>query len=578
MKHAKKLLALALAFAMALALAVPAFAAETMPPTVTVDLGGYSIDVPLDVTAPGNAAGDIESHDFKAYQIFAAEYAEQDGNDVMGNANNLNGSELVAIKWGSGVDVAKLWNLLDTAESSPVKGQLSAITEDPIATGGNSQINPAAYELAKLVANFSEAEAKEFANLVDQCVTGEGYATGTKLPAGYYLVVDVQQVNGADVRNPAILQMSIDGPFVPTVKANVPQLDKSVLQQNDSNAVTQPEWGEVADYDINDNVPFLLTSTLPSNYADYETYSYIIKDTLSAGLTYKANTMQIFVDGVELTGITPAVVTNADNGITELTIDFGDLKTTAPAATADSVIRVVYTATLNEDAVIGNGGNKNTAHLEFSNNPNVGGEGETGTTPDDIVTVLTFQLNVNKVKEDTTATDGTSPLQGAGFTLYKKYAVTPTNHEQQLEAGSNYYQVGEEQMSAENGTLAFKGLDAGEYMLRETTVPDGFNPAEDIYFEVKATLNNDGTVAELTVEPGTDKDGNPITNLDGTEAFPFEKDEIAGTLTTSVLNLSGLRLPSTGGIGTTIFYVVGGLLLVGAAVVLITKKRMSSAE
>ena len=125
-------------------------------------------------------------------------------------------------------------------------------------------------------------------------------------------------------------------------------------------------------------------------------------------------------------------------------------------------------------------------------------------------------------------------------------------------------------------------------MLREETAPAGYNKAEDMYFEIVPNYNEEGKLVGLSVQEkelngekvyaAMDKSGNLHVSANGEPTFPMSGNVVAGAITADILNLKGLQLPATGGIGTTIFYVVGGILLVGAAVVLITKKRMSSAE
>ena len=241
-----------------------------------------------------------------------------------------------------------------------------------------------------------------------------------------------------------------------------------------------------------------------------------------------------------------------------------------------AVITVEYTATLNENAVLGSAGNPNVVYLEYSNNPNWDvsfdengkpenpgedgkdndGDGEideedekkepTGETPEDKVIVFTYKLTVNKVDEQK------NPLAGAGFTLYKKNAA------------GEYVQVGEELFGAELTTFEWKGLDDGDYKLEETTTPAGYNTIAPIEFTI-------------TAEHDLESDDPQLIVLDGGDLFTGEVDT-DDILSADVENKSGITLPETGGIGTTIFYVLGGLLVLGAVVLLITKKRMSAAE
>ena len=214
---------------------------------------------------------------------------------------------------------------------------------------------------------------------------------------------------------------------------------------------------------------------------------------------------------------------------------------------AGSVITVEYTATLNENAVIGSEGNPNTMHLEFSNNPNNGQGGETGTTPDDTVIVFTYKTVINKVDENGNA------LTGAEFILEKKIKGEVTW--KKITAVKN----------TEGTTFTFSGLDDGEYRLRETKTPSTYNTIDDITFKI-------------TADHDVLSDNPALTKLNGdkvTGEITFTKNKTEGSLTANVVNKKGSILPSTGGIGTTIFYVIGGILMVGAGVILVSRRRRS---
>lgn len=231
---------------------------------------------------------------------------------------------------------------------------------------------------------------------------------------------------------------------------------------------------------------------------------------------------------------------------------------------AGSVISVEYTSMLNNQAVIGSTGNKNTSHVTYTNNPNDKQAGENGETPDDVVTVFTYQTIVNKVtknpaydaSKDTgktgTDSDGNNefiPLKGAGFTLCKK------------NASGTYEAVGSELKGKDMTTFTWSGLDDGDYKLVETTTPSGYNTIPDIEFTITATHDVSADNPTLISLSGGDK----FTGVIST-----------GVVSANIENQSGAQLPSTGGIGTTIFYVLGSILVIGAAVLLVTKKRMST--
>lgn len=239
-------------------------------------------------------------------------------------------------------------------------------------------------------------------------------------------------------------------------------------------------------------------------------------------------------------------------------VRFANLKDIA-SVKAGSIISVEYTSTLDTDAAVGSAGNKNTSHVTYTNNPNDEQAAENGKTPDDVVIVFTYKTIVNKVTKNPNydpTVEGSEeyiPLKGAGFTLYKKNASGP------------YEAVGSELKGKDMTTFTWSGLDDGDYKLVETTTPSGYNTIPDIEFTISAG-HVDGDIPYLNTLSGN------VTS--GTATFTAVVND--GSLSTDVVNNSGTQLPSTGGMGTTIFYVLGSVLVIGAAVLLVTKKRMST--
>jgi fimbrial isopeptide formation D2 family protein/LPXTG-motif cell wall-anchored protein len=379
---------------------------------------------------------------------------------------------------------------------------------------------------------------------------------------GYYLVVDNTDldslsVNEADaitaykVRNIAMVRVTENGKLTISNKTSVPSVEKKVKEKNDSAATDAQEsgWQDGADYDIGDEVPFQLTATLPTNYADYDRYKLAFHDILSSGLTFKEITTVYALNGTNKTEFAVSDWSKGDGADGDsFAVTFADLKTSSIKDNISDSTKIVveYTATLNESAVIGATGNPNKVYLEYANNPNNSGTGDidTSNTPEDKVIVFTYQLKVNKVDEADEA------LQGAGFTLYKKN-------------GSGTYDLvkaitNDDDIATE---FIFTGLDAGSYKLVESKTPAGYNTAEDLLFVVSATYNtsaDDPKLSSLTV--------------DNTSLLT---DMSTGIITTDVENKAGGTLPTTGGMGTTLFTVCGIVLMLGASILLVTRKRMS---
>lgn len=185
-----------------------------------------------------------------------------------------------------------------------------------------------------------------------------------------------------------------------------------------------------------------------------------------------------------------------------------------------------------------------------------------GETPDDTVIVFTYKTVINKVDE------AGDPLDGAAFRL-EKFVANEDGSETQDNIRGNWETV-EEIAAAENKTsFEFSGLDDGIYRLTETTTPPGYNTMDPIIFEITAeheVLVLAGDIPELT-----DLNGNKVSGE--ITLTPNLKD---GSLTSNVVNHQGSTLPETGGMGTTIFYVLGAILVLGAGVLLIARRRTDS--
>ena len=390
---------------------------------------------------------------------------------------------------------------------------------------------------------FADAVFAKIKTLEPETKTSDDKFSG--VDQGYYLIAETKTGDEGDTYSLVMLDTAGNDSVTVTTKEDRPELEKKVKEKNDSTGA-ESDWQDAADYDIGDNVPFQLTGTVDAKYDKYGSYYYAFHDTMSDGLTFNADSVTVTVDGTAVTTGYEVVTEDLDDGCT-FEVRFADLKN-IKAVKAGSKVVVNYTAKLNENAVIGEGGNTNVSKLEYSNNPY--GDG-TGVTPEDKVIVFTYNLIANKV-------DGNNaPLEGAGFTLYKLDSTT-----------GDYVAVGNEITGVT--TFYFKGVDAGRYKLVETTVPAGYNKADDLVFSVEATYDTTSDNPELKTLVVKDASGKVVS--EGTEAI-FTATLRTGAVSTDVQNLSGTELPATGGIGTKIFYAVGAIIMIVAAVLLITRKR-----
>ena len=267
-------------------------------------------------------------------------------------------------------------------------------------------------------------------------------------------------------------------------------------------------------------------------------------DTQSSGLTFNPDSVTVYVGSEGNTIDSQYYEVNA-NPVDDCTFEivFENLKAVSGVTiNPGSTIYVEYTSTLNENAVLGSAGNPNTMHLTYSNNPNGTG---TGQTPDDKVIVFTYQVVVNKVDPEN------MPLAGAQFTLEKYDADS-----------ADWTSVGEATLSGEDTTFTFTGLDDGQYRLTETQTPAGYNTIDPITFTVTAAHDETSDNPQLTSLSGNADTG----TITFTPALP------TGSLTTNVVNEAGAVLPSTGGMGTTVFYVAGAVLVLGAGACLVLRQ------
>ena len=538
-KVIKKLLAALLAVAMLCAMAIPAFAYDTEE-----DLG--------------------KNHCYDAFQIFKG--------DVTGN--DTDGFKISNVGWGSSI-----------AHPNEFLAQL---TKDST-IGGEFETSFTPQEAAAVISQWSDSDNNSIA--FARCVCNYVYSDGNSTPvlqgghtngfkleeAGYYLIVDTSSFS-SDANNDSyhaynsfLLKVNQANYHVQiTPKVVKPTVEKKVYDNDDNSSWGDNNgWGSSADHAINEEFQFQLIATLPASenngraYDYYDTYAVRFNDTLSKGITYDRldsvvieskkisyditkDSSKYEVDDSHLKKDNSFVVSipNVKTCVEDLGFNLNN----------GATITVTYTAHLNENAAVnGSAENKNSVRLQYSNNPRPDGEywGYTP-TPESEVYVYTYQLNNTKRAE----TENGTPLPGAGFRLYSD--ADYKNEVKLYQDGEFYYPIKDatdknkeavEMKSAANGQFNVKGLDAGTYYLKETTTPADFTPCSVIP-PVTITANHNGNHVELD----------------------------SSKLSTTIINkkAGGITLPSTGGIGTTIFYVVGGGLMVAAIVLLVTKKRMEN--
>lgn len=531
--------------------AMPALAAE---PNANANRN----DANYNITINNNKAG----HTYEAYKLMEGDLHTVDGALMLTN-----------IEWANGIDNTKL--------QAPYKGMTAKAVAKELA--GKATQNVASDKAAQFAQQVVKDGALGTVARTTSTQAGGKYVLD-KLTPGYYLVRDKKDsLNGKYDANTTFI-LRVVGSTEATPKSDVPSVTKKVEDMNDTvdsafKASIDATWADTADYDIGDEIPYLLTATMPSDkevdgvkaFSAYKTYSLTYHDTVANGVSVANVTdADVYINNEKLTAEQKKAIGFAVEK-TAKGVDFkiADIKKATKTVgekaeqmvKAGSEVKVIYKAKLTDQAVFGNAqngnkGNDNTVYLEYRNNPNVDGSGDTGNTPEDTVRVFTYLINVTKVDQDEAA------LAGAEFKLEKKLA------------NGNFKTIVESIALKGDSTNVFemKGLDDGTYRITETRTPKGYNSIKPITFTVNATHSADPATLEVT-----NLNVNGVTQEamigDTTNDVPtFTATKADGLVSTTIKNEKGLVLPITGDVGTTLFYLAGIALIGGAAVYFKRKK------
>lgn len=591
----KKVFALILAVALLASLALPAMAAE--------DHTKHSITIDEDNTG----------HNFAAYQIFAGDVVEM---DTDGDETTVDVLTLSNVTWGGGIDATKTvdWdgdslNLLAALQSEEVNPnyynkylQVPALNETATENNPIVDVDDQAAAIVKALSETNTtAHAFAFAGIVEKYLTNAtasadevtedvGYVI-SPLADGYYLVRDeaADDAIPSEVKTLYIMQLVQDVVMAP--KDGEVEVVKKIIEGGAEVDVCANNIGDVVEFHIN--------GEMPDRLHEYTTFYYEFYDTMSKGLTLDTSSIALkTVNGDNVVTIGSEhmkadaddtdylyeIVTSTDsNGNTILRVIIPDVRKidghTSYSVVGTTKLRLTYNATVNAKAEIGNPGNPNKVKVVFSNDPYGDGHGE---TPEDTVLVFTFELDVTKVDGSTQ-----KKLQGVEFVLYRmregsaEYAVIDENNKltgwtkylDQAAIDADTTLTAEQKAAAKfatplatdaNGFFKVVGLDINAtFYLKETKALDGYEEIADIEIVVTGSYNDVTKAIEnlmISVDRGTAADG----------------DEESGIVAMTVVNNPGKTLPSTGGVGTTMFYVFGSVLVLAAIVLLVTKKRMAS--
>ena len=506
----------------------------------------------LALTIPALAA----SHTYEIYQIFTGD---------------VSGKTLSNVKWGENGTGTKGKSVADEVLKDLAK----------VADGTDA-------EKLAVITKYVDLNSAAFTTVKKDVTSTDKTVSATVEEPGYYLIKDEDNTQNGEGGFYTLYVVKVtDGTLTFKPKGDVPTSEKKIVEGGNKVDANSASIGDTVNYEI--------TGTLPSNIDAYQTYYYQFTDTLSKGLTF-GNDVKVMIGDKDVTGsfaVTSA--TDEETGVTTITITIENLKGISDVTiTAGTEVVVTYSATLNKDAVIAGNGNPNDVKLTYSNDPNHSGAGENnpkGETPKDEVVTYTTELTITKHDGDGNILPGaafTLSGEGVNIVLVTEEVFTPDNtgtyyklkegtytETAPTEATQDKYESTEIKyakevkitpkgnvatttdvvgtVSPETGKLTFTGLGAGDYTLTESKTPAGYNTITPINFKI--TFNTD------------------TKEFESTAPIHVESDN---TLSTTIVNKAGVKLPETGGIGTTIFYTLGAVLVVGAGVLLVTKKRMDT--
>ncbi|WP_295067229.1 isopeptide-forming domain-containing fimbrial protein [Ruminococcus sp.] len=572
-------------------------------PMAATGLTAYAVTHSLTVTDT-----DTATHTYTAYPI------------ILGT-KNTDGS-LTGLSWAANVDSDALISALTTNAgvlgiTMPASTTVDNIAETLASITGDDRIE----KLAKIL------NTAAIRGTTGTSLTKDGNNYSATVDDGWYLVVDettlatATDTTSTQVRSANLLQIVGDTSL--SAKHSLPTLEKKIVEGSTEVDYNTAAIGDVITYHIKTKVP---------DTTGYNKYFFIVEDTLSAGLTYNASSINVKIyDKDDSTVLKGTLTKDADTdytnyatddadyyvltgGTPNLKIVFEDVINNFASYDAGDDIVIEYTATLNSNASIDpTVGNPNTAKLKYSNDPNVdytgtpgltpdepGGSEVVGETPNDKVNTYTTAIKIKKVDQDG------NPLKGAEFTLegvklnkvetvtgstftkdntngtYWKlnngsYTTTnpadlTTEQQAKYESTSDKYvktTASATELTAtgdpksitatvdDDGYLTFTGLDAGDYTLKESNPPSGYNKAADISFTLSASSISENSVTWTNSKSSTKEENMFVHQIE---------------------NRKGSILPTTGGIGTKLFYIIGGLLVAGSVVLLVTKKRMKANE
>ena len=536
----------------------------------------------ITIQNPGNSNATVAGKTFKVYKIF----------DATTSGNNTSyswykeGGNIPFYDFFYGVNGIVGQNV----ENGNVQGAVEYLAEKN--SGGNN------FELSQVAEKLHDYIVEKNIAYVEK-ITASDTATSvtvSDLSYGYYLVYDDTDLSGdgtSAVRS-AVMLSNVNKDAVITLKANRPQILKQIKKHNE-------EYGKGTSVSIGDTVTFKITTVVPSHTL-YTDYTYYVEDVMHDGLVLDVDSIKVYQNDTELEGDFTLTTTGLSEGV-DFKVDFTALMNDDDKYEIGDELVIIYDAKVT-NAIQAQKANQNTAKLTYSNDPTA--PTSTGSVSD-VANVYSYQFVFTKFAEDTHGVLTNVRLAGAEFKLFRvvegqedqliTFTTIEKNHESTEEGGqaTTYTQyvvaegntgsidtltthnegkatisLGHLNMGGHLGDVSIFGLAEGTYKLVETKAPDGYVIA-DKPFEIKIEdqIGELGSVGTLTVIGQYDGEIGNIVNTNGIA-------ESILTVWAEITNRPGSALPETGGIGTTLFTVLGVILMAGAVAFFISRKRNSA--
>lgn len=589
--------------------------------TAALSFGGVMAPVTMAFAVEG-ATGSItinkvegnENTTFKAYQIFKATVTDAENGGK--TAQNITwASKTVGPKV---IDAINRWendHSLTAEDKLPNKPTPQEVADFITAHAGVCTAGSESTKGTRIATDnilYAVANAvRDEAPVKSDIVAGTAW---TPNDSGYYLFVTnaLSDSSKKDTGTSPIFAVVGGNAVTVTEKTSIPTVDKQILAAAPANPTQQTTgWAGFANSQIGQEVTYKLTGKVADNYATYDSYAYKFTDTLSDGLDYVDDSLEVYavnngtyspIDNSAYTLTTP----NESNRV--LTVNFVVDKTNnkkglkdITGVDADTQIVVFYKAKLNKNAVTGNGngekkGNYNTVKLEYSNNPSAEG---TGTSVEGGAGDFTFKLNLNKVDQGTE-----KGLKGAEFSIQSADADTLNQYVASKDSPDGTVVAGQlvklsgatlpdylKFSSDDKGKIEAKGLDAGSYKVTEIKAPgDKYAVANPFTFTIEAKYkDNAAELEKITVSPSKNDGHRPdvalgtLNDTPGDNTLTAANDTAAnvetGEINITIGNTKSVGLPLTGLNGVTFTWIAGGAVLcIGVAHLIRSRKQAEESE